>query len=58
MNWAYFVCMVLQGLCCFWMGLRVGKAEAGFQPTQETWLELEKFRWTHKMNCEEETDEQ
>lgn len=47
MEWFYFLCMLLQGIFCYWVGLRVGKSETTFQPTQETWLELEKFRWTH-----------
>ena len=41
-------------LCAYW-GYRAGRAEGDneFQPTQETWLELEKFRWTHKYNSED-----
>lgn len=55
MNWWYYVSMILQGAFCFWMGVRVAAAESKnkFIPTQETWLELEKFRWTHKMNEED-----
>lgn len=52
MEWIYFVCMLVNGFFCYWMGCRMTKLENDkeFQPTQETWLELQKFRWTHKCN--------
>lgn len=52
MDWWYCLTMVLQGAFCFWMGQRVAEAESKnkFMPTQETWLELEKFRWIHPIN--------
>ena len=55
MDWFYWVSMVLQGAFCYWIGTRVAEAESKnkFMPTQETWLELEKFRWTHRMNGED-----
>lgn len=58
MDWIYFIFMFLNGVFCYWMGTRVAEAEHDkeFQPTQETWLELQKFRWTHKYNAEEKTD--
>lgn len=54
MEWFYYLLMFLNGVFCYWIGFRSGKAESTFVPTQETWLELEKFRWTHKMNAVEE----
>lgn len=52
MEWIYFVFMFLNGLFCYYIGCRVTAAEneKNFQPTQETWLELEKFRWIHPLN--------
>lgn len=58
MEWFYWLCMLAQGVFCYWMGNRVANAENDktFIPTQETWLELEKFRWTHK--CSSITNEE
>ena len=58
MDWFCWVCMVAQGVFCYWMGTRVAEAENknAFKPTQETWLELEKFRWTHKCQSISEDD--
>lgn len=57
-EWLWFVGMIAQGMFCYWIGFRMGSADNAFKPTQETWLELEKFRWTHKMNALQNDDEE
>lgn len=55
-DWLWLIGMLLQGLFCWAMGVNYGESKNAFKPTQETWLELEKFRWTHK--CVTEDDEE
>lgn len=50
-DWVYWLFLVVQGAVCYWAGYRAGRADNDtFVPTQETWLELQKFRWTHPYN--------
>lgn len=59
-DWVSLAIMFAQGLFCYWIGYRAGAKDAAdeFKPTQETWLELEKFRWTHEMNVLPNDDEE
>lgn len=48
--WVFVIIIAIVGFGMYVQGYIDGKkagAEA-FKPTQETWLELEKFKWTHK----------
>ena len=59
MDWAWCVALIFVSLFSYCLGYKIGDSNAGmFTPTQETWLELEKFRWTHPMdgNVNEEDD--
>ena len=61
MDWTILLyCVILLGFgaFCYFEGYRFAKTQYQneFKPTQETWLELEKFRWTHK--CNTLTDEE
>lgn len=47
MNWAWCIALIFSTLFCYAIGYRNGCSESQkFIPTQETWLELEKFKWT------------
>lgn len=56
MDWTillYCALFLWFGALCFFEGYHLAKIkyQDEFKPTQETWLELEKFRWTHKCNA-------
>lgn len=59
-DWVSLAIMFAQALFCYWIGYRAGAKDAAdeFKPTQETWLELEKFRWTHKCGTPLEDEEE
>lgn len=60
LDWVFMIIVVVIVVLGYVQGFIDGKKsmENVFVPTQETWLELEKFRWTHKMNALSNNDEE
>lgn len=51
-EWIWMIGLFVQGFACICIGYRMGTSDSKcrFVPTQETWLELEKYRWDNPIN--------